>query len=92
MFSQEKIIIANPVDSDHLSNEICYKAFGSMERPNDINGAGKAIGRKAYQVWGWVAGELLSPLLFLEKQKSLELGNVKLVFHPPGPVIKSING
>ena len=52
MFSQEKIIIANPVDSDDLSNKICYKAFGSRERPNDINGAGKAKGRKAYQVRG----------------------------------------
>lgn len=50
MFSQEKVIIANPVDSDDLSNKICYKAFGSMERPNDINGAEKAKGRRAYQV------------------------------------------
>lgn len=50
MFSQEKIIIANPVDGDDLSNKICYKAFVSMERPNDINGAEKAKGRKAYQV------------------------------------------
>lgn len=46
MFSQEKIIIANPVDSDDLSNKICYKAFGSRERPNDINGAGKEKGEK----------------------------------------------
>lgn len=47
-----EIIIVNPVDSDDLCNKIHYKTFGSMERPNDINGAGKAKGRKAYQVRG----------------------------------------
>lgn len=47
------------------------QSFCSAERPNGINGTGKAKGRKTYHAWGWVSGELLFPLIFLENIRTL---------------------
>lgn len=38
----------NSVNSDDLSPETGYRAFGSPERPNGINGTGRAKGRKGF--------------------------------------------